>query len=318
MMEIDTIYSRPDHDVLEKIVSGRSLRIASPFYSPGLMRSIFKSNIEKLTLITRLPGQYTSPTSFIENDPKPILELLDKFNCNLKVYALPSLHAKLYTRDNKVWVGSSNFSHNGFSGKPEIIIQFSDRANEWLKIFNEYKKLASPVNISDLLKLQNWIDRNLTKIKNSDRNISHSNSEASHPALSFEDFVDWLSHSDQPHSNIRQHLVDSVQGKHYMSGHVPYGFHGAMTFLRQNSDLFEVLGKVENQKIPESVLSRFAFFIEENGDEYRGPRGGVWRNYLSTKLGGKQTRGGAGDTIAKKCLILVPAYLKHREQFNFQ
>ena len=316
-MKTEAIYSYPDRDVLIKIISGSQIKVASPFYSSASLNLIAKRDIKRMEFITRLPTQYKTPSAFIENDPTPLADLFNKMNDRLNVYALPSLHAKLYLNDKMAWVGSANLTQNGFSGKPEIVIQFEDRKNYWSSVFSEYCELANPVRKADLEKLQKWIDIGLTKVKSQDNTAEKPSGETTFALLTFEDFVEWLAELGQPHPSIRKHILERVNGKNSMSGHVRSALHGVMAFLRLRSGHRKRLEGVNDRSIPSDIISDFAFFVKKYGDEYRGPRGGEWRNYLSTRLGGSQLNGGAGNTVAKKCLVLVPAYLNVRRQPQF-
>lgn len=316
-MEIDAIYSYPDREVLNDIASGSKISVASPFYSSAALNLIAKRRIKSMVFITRLPTQYIMPSAFIENDPNPLADLFSKMNDRLNVYALPSLHAKLYLKDKMAWVGSANLTLNGFSGKPEIVIRFKDTESYWSGVFSDYRSRANLVSKTDLAKLKKWIDLGLTKVRSQDNTVERPSGETAYAPLTFEDFVEWLAEPGQPHSSIRKHILERVKGKNFMSGHVPPAFHGALAFLRLNSEHRNRLERVSDVSIPADILSEFASFVDEYGDEYRGSQGGYWRNYLSTRLGGAQRSGGAGDTVAKKCLVLIPAYLNARRQPQF-
>lgn len=97
-----------------------------------------------------------------------------------------------------------------------------------------------------------------------------------------------------------------------MSGHVYPAFNGVLAFLRNYPAYRSKLLTLDDSQIPASILSDLKAFIEVHGDEYRGPRGGYWRRYLSVALGGTQDRGGAGNTVVKKCLVLLPNYMNAR------
>lgn len=317
-MEIEEIYSYPDRDVLNEIISGPKIEVASPFFSSASLSLISARRTRSMAFITRLPTQYIMPSAFIENDPTPLAELFNQMNDRLSVYALPALHAKLYIKDKVAWVGSANLTRNGFSGKPEIVIRFKDSENYWAGVFSDYRSIATPVRKTDLAKLLKWIDLGLTKVWSQNITAEEPSGETVNTPLTFEDFVEWLAEPSQPHPSIREHTLDRVNGKNFMSGHVPPAFHGAMAFLRLNAEHRNRLESVDETSIPSGILSEFATFVEEHGDEYRGPKGGYWRNYLSTNLGGVQSSGGAGDTVVKKCLVLIPAYVNARRQPQFK
>lgn len=316
-MKISRLHTYPNIQLLNDIVSSPNLRVASPFYSSASLRLIDPSCVKSLTFITRLPSQYIMPTAFIENDPSFLLALLSRLGCRMKLFALPDLHAKLYVSDEYVWVGSSNLTLNGFSGKQEIMIQFEGQSKVWSDVYESYRLDAVAIGKNELKKLSDWVSLGLTNVRSPNRSESHSDLGSKKTPLTLEDFIDWLGDSTQAMENVRKHLHDRVNGKNYMSGHVPPSFNGAMAFLQLNRKYIGALRGISDQAIPQQVLDEFAAFVRRFGDQYRGSKGGRWRNYLSVRLGGSQVSGGAGDTIAKKCLVLIPAYAEARRQTQF-
>lgn len=267
---------------------------------------------ERVSLITRLPDQYNMPVAYIENDPMPLKKLLQRSGNKFSLYALPSLHAKLFINDNSVWMGSANFTLNGFSGKQEIIAKFSGKQESWSRIFDSYVGQATRVTQDDLKKLVRWIESGLTRVNRAPIPEDHDDGQIVEVPFSFEEFVSWLQKKSAPLPDLRKHLFDRVNGKNFMSGHVRAGFHGAMSFLATNDKYMTAMLSANSDSIPTVVLSSFSEFVRLHGDEYRGPQGGKWRSYLSTKLGGVQTGGGAGDIIVKRCLTLIPRYIEDK------
>ena len=316
-MKISKLHTYPNLQLLNEIVASPNLRAASPFYSSASLQLIDPSRVRRLSFITRLPSQYIMPTAFIENDPSVLLELLRRLGRRMKLFALPELHAKLYVSDSYVWVGSSNLTLNGFSGKQEIMIQFDGQHKAWSDVYESYRLDAVAIGLCELKKLCEWVSLGLTNVQSPTRSESHSDLGSRKTPLTLEDFIDWLGDPSQPMANVRKHLHDRVNGKNYMSGHVPPSFNGAMAFLQLNRKYIGALQGVSDQAIPQQVLDEFAAFVGRFGDQYRGSKGGRWRNYLSVRLGGAQVSGGAGDTVTKKCLVLIPAYVKARRQTQF-
>jgi hypothetical protein len=48
---------------------------------------------------------------------KPLKHAMDQLGSALMVFALPTVHAKLYLAQEQAWLGSANFTRNGFSKK---------------------------------------------------------------------------------------------------------------------------------------------------------------------------------------------------------
>lgn len=313
-MKVEKLYSKPGRKVLAEILLGRSLSIASPFYSSSSVRLLDMQKSEKVSLITRLPDQYSMPVAYIENDPTPLKGMLHRHGNQFSLYALPTLHAKLFISEDAVWMGSANFTLNGFSGKQEIIAKFTGSRETWSKIYDSYLAQATRVTHEDLEKLVRWVDSGLTRVHRSPTPDDDEENHTAEVPFSFEDFVLWLQKRSAPLPDLRKHLFDRVNGKNFMSGHVRAGFHGTMTFLAANEDFVSVISSGKSDIVPDPVLKKFAEFVRLHGDEYRGPQGGRWRNYLSTKLGGVQTGGGAGDIVVKRCLALIPKYMDDKRQ----
>ncbi|MYB02311.1 hypothetical protein F4X90_21940 [Candidatus Poribacteria bacterium] len=314
-MKASKIIKYPGQDELRKILSGKQLKIMSPFYSSASLKQITPKKTESVSFVTRLPNEYNMPPSFIDNDPGPLIKLHSKMGKNLSIYALPELHAKIYLNECATWVGSSNFTNYGFSEKQELLIQFEGNSEELQDVFDTYLKDAVRVRRDNLSKLERWTSLGLTKIRGQHYTAIGAYKKTSQAPFSIEDFDEWLNDSTQPHRETRQNIYVRLHGQNQMSGHVRLAFNGVMAFIHKNSKLMPLLTCVDDKSIPDDILKNFASFVREFGDEYQGPRGGNWKRYLSAKLGGEQTTGGAGDTIPKKCLVLVPAYVTARLQY---
>jgi len=199
----------------------------------------------------------------------------------------------------------------------QFTIDSTGRRTRMSRYYESYRNDAVAVGLSELKKLSEWVSLGLTNVRSPLRSESHSDFGSKRTPLTLEDFIDWLGDHTQPMASLRKHLHDRVNGKNYMSGHVPPSFNGAMSFLQMNRKYIPALQGISDQSIPQQLLDEFAAFVQRFGDQYRGSKGGRWRNYLSVRLGGAQVSGGAGDTVAKKCLVLIPAYIKARRQAQF-
>ncbi len=151
-MEASKIVTYPNQDEMKEILSAKKLRIMSPYYSSRSLKEINPTKTESVSFITRLPDQYIMPPSFIDNDPSPLVKLQEKMGRGLSIYALPELHAKLYHNEYATWVGSSNFTYYGFSGKQELLIRFDKNAEKLQGVFDRYLKDAVRVSEDDLSK----------------------------------------------------------------------------------------------------------------------------------------------------------------------
>lgn len=310
-MDIAKIESYPDKSALNSILASAHIDIVSPFVSGWTLAKIKPNRHDAVSLITRLPDQYHAPVAYLDNDPRPIKAALERMGNQLKVYALPTVHAKLFLNEESAWVGSANFTRNGFSKKQEILLRCDETA-AWNAVFKKYRSDAKRVTTAEIDKLVRWHDLGLSKTRQKAPDDGSSPDQAVQAAASFEDFVEWLSKAAGPKSTLRKHVYERVKGKNYMSGHVYPAFNGVLAFLRKHPAYRSKLLTLDDSQIPASILSDLKTFVEAHGDEYRGPQGGYWRRYLSVALGGTQISGGAGNTVVKKCLVLLPNYMNAR------
>lgn len=310
-MEIVKIEAYPGESVLKAILKSDNIDIVSPFVSGWSLSKITPSRHRAVSLITRLPDLFHAPVAYLDNDPKPIRSAMERMGNGLIVYALPTVHAKLYLNDGAAWTGSANFTRNGFSGKQELLLKTED-ATPLRNVLKAYKADAYRVRLADIDKLVRWCELGLSKTRQKAPDDGYSPDQAVHVAASFDDFVKWLGKTGGAKASARQHLYGKVHGDNNMSGHVYPAFNGVLAFLRMNKKYKDKLEDLNDNQIPLEILSATRDFIQKYGNEYRGVKGGYWRNYLSTPLGGMQVRGGAGDIIVKKCLVLLPIYMRAR------
>jgi hypothetical protein len=297
---------------LEAILDSSSVAVASPFLSPWTLERINPNRHNSFRLITRLPTSFNAPEAFIENDPRPIKNAMELLGRKLAVFALPTLHAKMFFNEHSSWVGSANFTNNGFSGKQELLLRFDGQHPELHSIYKQYIAESKSVSILDINKLIRWMEMGLTEIDNRKSKLGSSPDESELSNASYSDFVNWLSSHNGVKRSIAKHLFVRSTGVNNMSGHIYPAFNGTLSFLRKNPMLITRLEPVTDAQIPADIISKISAFIKKYGDEYRGTKGGYWRSYLSTALGGNQDRGGAGNTVVKKCLVILPLYMKDR------
>lgn len=294
---------------LDAILDADKVRVASPFLSDGTVARINNNRHKKFELITRLPTTYNYPAAFIENDPRPLRNAMERMGTKFKLYALPTLHAKLYINSSDSWTGSANFTQNGFSGKQELLLRFNGVNAELDRIFCVYKAQAALVSKANLNALISWIDDGLTEVGFRSSNAASTLDEPEGGGASYDSFLKWLAAYKGPHKQEAKTLLDRANGGNQMSGHVATGFNGVASFLRMNPDLRARLKAYNNTNFGPEILTPLSNFIKKHGNKYKGPNGGQWRNYLSVKIGGVQTTGGAGNSIVTKSLLLMPYYL---------
>ncbi len=303
---------RPAEADLKAILATVQLDLVSPFYSEWSLARVDKPAKTKVRFITRLPDQFYAPPAFVDNDPKPLRKLMQTMGSRLEVYADPNVHAKVYVGANSTWIGSANFSKNGFSGKGELLLRFATDAR-MRALFGEFRTPARRVTVHDLLKLEGFISAGLTARMSRPEATDSAKSDASADvtlgsSVTFEDFKDWLDPSVLVHQQIRA----SLQNKNRMVGHAYSAFHGGLQFLSRNRPLALKLLADPDYAYSDDVRLPLAAFVTAYGDMYGGPRGGTWRSKLSTRLGGTQNGGGAGDPLVRRFLITLPEYMRQR------
>ncbi|WP_310084329.1 MULTISPECIES: restriction endonuclease PLD domain-containing protein [unclassified Sphingopyxis] len=296
---------------LDVILDSDKVHVVSPFLSEKTISRININRHKTFSLITRLPKSYNFPSAFIENDPKPLLDAMQRMGSKFRLYALPPVHAKIYINEASSWTGSANFTANGFSGKPEILVDFEQVHPELSRTFRTYLQQSTLITKQNLKALIGWIDEGLTEISRPGASKA-TQDEPEAAGASYESFLAWLRTYQGAHKRDAKVLLNRAEGGNQMSGHVAIAFNGVMSFLRKNPNLISNLLANTTGYPGTEVMQPLANFIRQHGDAYKGPRGGKWRSYLSTDLGGRQTGGGAGNVIVRRTLVLIPAYLRDR------
>ena len=302
--QVITTIAFPTFAELNRILGEDRIDIVSPFYSRWALQRLMANRHSEVRFITRLPTSFASPPPFLDNDPRPLSEAMSRLGRALVVYALPNVHAKLYFTTNSGWLGSANFSRNGFSGVGELLLRFTPPSEDLRRAFNLFRSKAVIVSQTNVEKLAKNVRAGLTRVR---RDLDVGQIPADVPveaAASYADFETWLGKiRDREAAN---YIVDRIHNKNFMSGHAYSGFHGTLSFLLGNPKIAHELLKVRDLLIPEYILDRLAKFVRRFGPRFGGPRGGSWRSKLSVRLGGVHVGGGAGDVLVKRLLVQVP------------
>jgi hypothetical protein len=212
---------------------------------------------------------------------------------------MPNVHAKMYLCDDTGWVGSSNLTNNGFSGKGELLIKISPVGGLQAS-FERFRRGALQVTYDNLNYLTQCLSDGLTTLV---KPRGKTQDDQVIPNLSYEGYGLWL--RQQPGNSW---LVGRMENDNNMSGHVYSAFFGAAAFLLRERKYAAWLlaGKGVNQAIENDL----ADFVLKFGSRVSGPRGGTWNRKLSEKLGGTHSNGGAGDVIVLRSLPFVARYLR--------
>lgn len=280
--------------------------IVSPYFSQWALHKLTERKREKVRFITRLPNQYHSAPLFLDNDPRPLKRAMELLGPALSVFALPEVHAKLYITATQSWLGSANFTHNGFSGKGELLIRIAPSGTLLPETFQSFLRKSTKVTSGNIDFLIRCMGAKLTRINPLPKTEDQSGDTSFSYAISYENFQHWLNSQDDS-----GYISDRIMNKNHVSGHVYSGFHGVSSFILKYPDVGIQLLNV-NDAIDDEITRKLTAFVKKYGDQFGGPRGGTWNSKLSTRLGGLQTGGGAGDVIVKHLLHGVAKYLRYK------
>ena len=164
VVNVVAIESFPSEGLLKEIIKYDVIDIITPFYSAWSLKKLEGAAKTKIRLITRLPSQYRCAPVFLDNDPKPLEQAMTYFGSSLLVYAMPEVHAKIYITSENSWLGSANFTRNGFSGKGELLLKVSPTNSEIRKIFSSFLDNSKNVSIRDMRFLMQCVSDGLTEI----------------------------------------------------------------------------------------------------------------------------------------------------------
>ena len=165
------------------------------------------------------------------------------------------------------------------------------------------------MKLADILKLEGFIKLGLTsKRRPVEPGPDNSGELTVAASVTLEDFGAWLS----PSNPTQLAIINSLKNKNRMVGHAYSAFNGVLQFLLRNPSIAKDIIANPSASTSEGVTSKLTAFIVKYGDKYGGPRGGTWRSKLSTKLGGIQTTGGAGDTVVRRFMVTLPKYMRQR------
>jgi len=292
MSEARKIIAFPTISEFNRILNEDEIDIVSPFYSGWALEKLKAKRHSKVRFVTRLPVTFFSPPLFLDNDPRPLRDTMLRLGSAFTVFALPNVHAKLYLTATSGWLGSANFTRTGFSGIGELLLRFTPPLEELRRTFNLFKSKATPVTADNVQFLVENVRSGLTRLS-PDLDVGKRSGDASiSDAVSYRDFERFLERKKGSENAI--YIRQRIHNKNFMSGHAYSGFHGIFRFLEKNPAFGRVLLKLRRPLIPNNILTKVADFVEEFGDQFGGPRGGSWKSKLSVRLGGVQTRGGAG------------------------
>src|ERR1700730_3917540 len=302
LLNVRNVIGFPSEPCIDEILDTDTVDIISPFYSGWALRKLQVRSWSRIRLITRLPTQYHSAPPFLDNDPKPLKRAMDRLGSALFVFAFPTVHAKLYITPDQAWLGSANFTRNGFSGKGELLLRIAPSETNLSQTFQTFLRASKKVSRADIIFLDDCVSLGLTTVNPLQRVAGGSGGSGDTSvltAMSYDDFGNGLETQADA-----QYIRDRILNKNRMSGHVYSGFHGIFAFILKNPELGRNLLRRRRSDDSE-ILDKLGDFVRRYGARFGGPRGGTWNSKLSTRIGGTQSGGGAGDVVVKHLLPIV-------------
>lgn len=315
-MNFDQLIDRPDKRTLQSVIAGRQLKFIAPFVRRGALDYIVPLSHDMVKLIVRLPRTVNDPLVRLDNDPRDLIDLIDRMGPKIRIFALPGVHTKLYLNGVHAYYGSANFTSTGFGGKPESLLSTTDPATYQLfqEFFDRYLSESTRVTMPYLNVLRRRLE--LGEIEYTS-NPEHPDSlTARKGGDDVADFRNWLAELNELDGDYIEDRFDPAAG-YNMGGHVQSAFPGLRQFLRENLDLIPSLARQHYtqrtfwQQNPEPIR-RLRDFVILKGHGFPANGGGAWRYKLPPFLGGPGPNGGGkGSGLIARMLIYLSRYAIH-------
>lgn len=312
-MEFDRIIDRPDSNTLDAVLAGRRLDLIAPFARKGPLERLNPQAHDRIRIISRFPTKPAHLVNRLDNDPRDFLELHARLGARVQIYALPSVHTKLYLNGERAYYGSSNFTSTGFGGNPESLISIVEQDTYLLfsHMFLNYLNQANRISVSYLRGLRARLESgNAVFTASPDGPVTLQASAMGNDVAHFRNWLVGLHEGDADYIEAR---FDPGAG-YNMTGHTQSAFPGMRAFLRENLDLIPQLAAQDYepyvfwQRNPEASR-RMAQFVQTRGHFYPARGGGAWNRKLPPFLGGVgQNGGGRGSGLIARMFIYLSRY----------
>lgn len=175
--KVENRYDTSPFDIaITELVSGKSIKIACPYISIYYLEKLIRlSNDWKL--ITDINEWINSIST--ESQIQNVIKFISLHK--LKIRHFPTLHAKTIITDDKIFLGSSNFTDNGIFRKNELSVVISDQKNvneinNWFEswwlvsdsvqsemLISTFEKIQKPLKPTKQTKLPSKSPRIITK-----------------------------------------------------------------------------------------------------------------------------------------------------------
>jgi hypothetical protein len=312
-MQFDELLQGPEWDHLEPILKGGAPVLVSAFYGREMLRKVTAVKAAEVKLLVRLPNPMKAIPKVLPNDPRVLLTFAKK-NPSATLFADPRIHAKIFVSRDRALIGSANLSSAGFCGSHEASLLTTDASTVSLirAGAKAFIAKASQIDIPYLERLVDALNADKTAVQPPPDAASALEvafvGQAGNPP--FEGFVAWL--SVQPGATAKEVHARCV-GKYNLTGHAYSAFHGLSVLFRGDPSWARSLigqdwagGKVS------ASLERIRTFVTQNPGQIKNRIRGSWEtSYLPPSLGGPKARsGGAGISLIKMMMVVLPSYLR--------
>lgn len=313
-MLFDELIDRPSQYTLDRVLDGACLDLVAPFATRGALQQLDPARHDRVRIVTRLPRPFDALPRRLDNDPRHFIDLMARFGRNVHVYAMPSVHTKLYLNGSEAFYGSANLTSFGFGSNPESLLVTSDTSTyrRLSAMFSDYRTRSERVSKAFLDKLARYLLRGALEYSPAPEQpvLLRANPVGDDEAH----FRSWLRRQPGYDPVYIEARFDPASG-YNMVGHAQSGFPGIRAFLRDNLDLIPTLANATYSprafwRSHQDVASRLREFIILRGHGFPAAGGGDWRRKLPASLGGWSTGGGRGSGLVARLLIFLARYAR--------
>jgi hypothetical protein len=310
-MDFDELLCGPTWPRLKSVVCGGAPLLITAYYGVEMLTRISHVAPAGTKLLVRMPKPSAIIPVVLPNDPASLLDFMQTQPA-ARVFASPSLHAKIFVSKNEGLIGSSNLSGNGFSGANEACLHTVDPVaiaalRKAARAFIIKSEELQPANVQALI---DAVSVGVAKVSSPPDAVAAEAAIGSGQAANppFNSFEAWLAGQKE---QIALDVLAFAKGKNNMNGHTYTGYQGLCIMMRADPIWARSLAK--KNWMDDSILvamGRIGPFVKAHPGEVTGKISAVWESsYLPKSLGGKVANGGAGQGVLRRMMVLIPRFL---------
>jgi hypothetical protein len=306
-------------DLLGIGLSGRSVILATAFYSRGLLERIV-GKPRQVEFVCRLDTRNAEDWQNGLVAPDALLTMLRRFDAEdipTRLYVRPDAHAKAYVGSAAALIGSANLTMRGFGGGSEILERLTSRKH-LADLRTSLREYRDTFQLMTLDALEEYVDRHRAAVTRARRRRPSIEDKLprvrrdSIPRLgSYSEFLGWL--AVQPEEAARETLA-RARGKGQLSGHIFSNFYGLRQYLIANPaelNRFAVESPGSYRLSRDAATeARIADFVRRHAADEVDFSLDTWRTYLPVECGGRAGRHGGTIGNLNRMLPLVARYLR--------